>query len=344
MVAPRRRVAAQSRSRRCPAPRPPSPSPGRPWSCPDTLSPAPPGRSPRPSPRPAPIIDPGPTWLRAPILAPGPLPLTRPRTRSHAPRPKGPQWPMRPLRPRRPRIAATLRQPGQRPDADARARSTALPRRSAISTSAGTITAPACDSRAAASNPACLHKDHALLACAGKARRPSSPRPRRPRRLRQSVPPAQSMSCVRCTTPATLFRVLTCHALPASTVLELSFFALPPVELQCSTMRESRSAGRVGVRRLPSRSSAHREIESIAGRTLPAEGIMQKWKKALVCGAVGAGTMLALSGRRNLGLASGEPATSPSSPANIPSVLKPPGRVRPTTSIAPPGFSPRSAA
>jgi hypothetical protein len=31
---------------------------------------------------------------------------------------------------------------------------------------------------------------------------------------------------------------------------------------------------------------------------------MQKWKKALVCGAVGAGTVLAFSGRRNLGLAS----------------------------------------
>jgi hypothetical protein len=31
---------------------------------------------------------------------------------------------------------------------------------------------------------------------------------------------------------------------------------------------------------------------------------MQNWKKALVCGAVGAGTLLALSGRRNLGIAS----------------------------------------
>ncbi|PSH04487.1 MAG: hypothetical protein CXZ00_06590 [Acidobacteria bacterium] len=31
---------------------------------------------------------------------------------------------------------------------------------------------------------------------------------------------------------------------------------------------------------------------------------MQKWKKAFVCTAVGAGAMLALSGRRNLGLAS----------------------------------------
>jgi hypothetical protein len=31
---------------------------------------------------------------------------------------------------------------------------------------------------------------------------------------------------------------------------------------------------------------------------------MQKWKKALVFGAVGAGTALALSGRRNLGIAS----------------------------------------
>jgi hypothetical protein len=31
---------------------------------------------------------------------------------------------------------------------------------------------------------------------------------------------------------------------------------------------------------------------------------MQNWKKALVCTAVGAGAVLALSGRRNLGLAS----------------------------------------
>ena len=31
---------------------------------------------------------------------------------------------------------------------------------------------------------------------------------------------------------------------------------------------------------------------------------MQNWKKALVYGAVGAGTVLALSGRRNLGIAS----------------------------------------
>ena len=31
---------------------------------------------------------------------------------------------------------------------------------------------------------------------------------------------------------------------------------------------------------------------------------MQNWKKALVCGAVGAGAVLAFSGRRNLGLAS----------------------------------------
>lgn len=30
---------------------------------------------------------------------------------------------------------------------------------------------------------------------------------------------------------------------------------------------------------------------------------MQNWKKALVCGAVGAGAVLALSGRRNLGIA-----------------------------------------
>ena len=30
---------------------------------------------------------------------------------------------------------------------------------------------------------------------------------------------------------------------------------------------------------------------------------MQSWKKALVCTAVGAGTLLALSGRRNLGVA-----------------------------------------
>lgn len=31
---------------------------------------------------------------------------------------------------------------------------------------------------------------------------------------------------------------------------------------------------------------------------------MQNWKKALVCGAVGAGAVLALTGRRNLGVAS----------------------------------------
>jgi len=31
---------------------------------------------------------------------------------------------------------------------------------------------------------------------------------------------------------------------------------------------------------------------------------MQKWKKALVCGAVGTGAVLALSGRRSVGLAS----------------------------------------
>jgi hypothetical protein len=31
---------------------------------------------------------------------------------------------------------------------------------------------------------------------------------------------------------------------------------------------------------------------------------MQNWKKALVCAAVGAGAVLALSGRRNLGIAS----------------------------------------
>ncbi|HVJ04980.1 MAG TPA: hypothetical protein VM578_04875 [Candidatus Saccharimonadales bacterium] len=31
---------------------------------------------------------------------------------------------------------------------------------------------------------------------------------------------------------------------------------------------------------------------------------MQNWKKVLVCGAVGAGTVLALSGRRNVGIAS----------------------------------------
>jgi hypothetical protein len=37
---------------------------------------------------------------------------------------------------------------------------------------------------------------------------------------------------------------------------------------------------------------------------LPAEEIMQNWKKALVCTAVGAGAVLALSGRRNLGIAS----------------------------------------
>jgi hypothetical protein len=38
-------------------------------------------------------------------------------------------------------------------------------------------------------------------------------------------------------------------------------------------------------------------------RDRPAEGIMQNWKKAVVCGAVGAGAVLALSGRRNVGLA-----------------------------------------
>jgi hypothetical protein len=31
---------------------------------------------------------------------------------------------------------------------------------------------------------------------------------------------------------------------------------------------------------------------------------MQSWKKALICSAVGAGALLALSGRRNLGIAS----------------------------------------
>ena len=31
---------------------------------------------------------------------------------------------------------------------------------------------------------------------------------------------------------------------------------------------------------------------------------MQNWKKAVVCGAVGAGAVLALSGRRNVGIAS----------------------------------------
>jgi hypothetical protein len=31
---------------------------------------------------------------------------------------------------------------------------------------------------------------------------------------------------------------------------------------------------------------------------------MQNWKKALICGAVGAGAVLALSGRRNVGIAS----------------------------------------
>jgi hypothetical protein len=31
---------------------------------------------------------------------------------------------------------------------------------------------------------------------------------------------------------------------------------------------------------------------------------MQGWKKALICSAVGAGALLALSGRRNLGIAS----------------------------------------
>jgi hypothetical protein len=36
----------------------------------------------------------------------------------------------------------------------------------------------------------------------------------------------------------------------------------------------------------------------------PAEESMQNWKKALICGAVGAGAALALSGRRNLGIAS----------------------------------------
>jgi hypothetical protein len=31
---------------------------------------------------------------------------------------------------------------------------------------------------------------------------------------------------------------------------------------------------------------------------------MRNWKKTLICGAVGTGTVLALSGRRNLGIAS----------------------------------------
>jgi hypothetical protein len=35
----------------------------------------------------------------------------------------------------------------------------------------------------------------------------------------------------------------------------------------------------------------------------PAEGMMQNWKKGVICGAVGAGAALALSGRRNVGLA-----------------------------------------
>lgn len=38
--------------------------------------------------------------------------------------------------------------------------------------------------------------------------------------------------------------------------------------------------------------------------TRPAEEIMQTWKKALICGSVGAGAALALSGRRNVGIAS----------------------------------------
>jgi hypothetical protein len=44
-------------------------------------------------------------------------------------------------------------------------------------------------------------------------------------------------------------------------------------------------------------------IEMMAGNS-PAEEIMQNWKKALVCSAVGAGAVLALSGRRNMGIAS----------------------------------------
>ena len=36
----------------------------------------------------------------------------------------------------------------------------------------------------------------------------------------------------------------------------------------------------------------------------PAEEIMQNWKKALIGCAIGAGPMLALSGRRSLGIAS----------------------------------------
>jgi len=39
-------------------------------------------------------------------------------------------------------------------------------------------------------------------------------------------------------------------------------------------------------------------------RRRPVGEIMQNWKKAVVCGAVGAGAVLALSGRRTAGLAS----------------------------------------
>jgi hypothetical protein len=40
------------------------------------------------------------------------------------------------------------------------------------------------------------------------------------------------------------------------------------------------------------------------GRCSTGGGIMQNWKKAVICGAVGAGAALALSGRRNVGIAS----------------------------------------
>ena len=46
---------------------------------------------------------------------------------------------------------------------------------------------------------------------------------------------------------------------------------------------------------------AEAELDS---RRRPVGEIMQNWKKAVVCGAVGAGAVLALSGRRSAGLAS----------------------------------------
>jgi hypothetical protein len=52
--------------------------------------------------------------------------------------------------------------------------------------------------------------------------------------------------------------------------------------------------GEIGLR-------AEAELDS---RCRPVGEIMQNWKKAVVCGAVGAGAVMALSGRRSAGLAS----------------------------------------